>query len=89
MVHSTIPGIVIDDYYASAYQVRFKTIVNSEQKKIWKQGIIASLAVLLRSFFGELQKKPARKPAIHSSLITGYNAKFESQTSKFLSPVYG
>lgn len=64
-------------------------IVNSEQKKIWKQGIIPSLTDCCEVCLGNYKKKPVRKSAILSSLITVLNTKFESQTSKFLSPVYG
>jgi len=84
-----MPGIVNGDYYASAYQVRYQGDREQWTEKNFEAGNYSFFGSTVAKFLHGSTKKPVRRPAIHSSLITGYNAKFESQTSKFLSPVYG
>jgi len=85
MVYTTMPGIVTDDDNASCisrwlWTMNRKKFGSRELYLLWQYRCEVCLGTM---------KKPVRKPAIHSSLITVYNDKFESQISKFLSPVYG
>jgi len=90
MVYSAMPGIVTDDDNASAYQVRYQDDCEQWTEKNLEAGKYSFFgSTVVKIVWGTTKKKPLKKPAIHSSLITVYNANFESQTSKFLSPVYG
>lgn len=89
MVYTTMPGIVTDDNNASAYQVRYQDDCEQWTEKNLEAGNYTFFGSTIVKFVWGTKKKPVTKPTIHSSLITVNNAKFESQTSKFLSPVYG